>query len=131
METAARISAMSRGIESQPAKAMLFGPAETEEIAQGGCDRADRADRRMLKSKESQILAVFREYMPSIKDEAMQATAKATIDWLEGQDDPEANKAFYAKALKNLKLIEDGPHVLPMATEVVHKTVIPYSKAYA
>ena len=56
METAARISAMSRGIESQPAKAMLFGPAETEEIAQGGCDRADRADRRMLKSRRVRSL---------------------------------------------------------------------------
>ena len=51
----------------------------------------------------------------SIKDEADRHRLKATIDWLEGQDDPEANKAFYAKALKNLKLIEDGiPRGIPL-----------------
>ena len=116
METAARISAMSRGIESQPAKAMLFGPAETEEISQETViEQTEPIEDAQV--QESQILAVFREYMPSIKDEAMQATAKATIEWLEGQDDPESNKAFYAKALKNLKLIEDG---IPDAFRLTH-----------
>lgn len=116
METAARISAMSRGIESQPAKAMLFGPAETEEIAQETViEQTEPIEDAQV--QESQILAVFREYMPSINDEAMQATAKATIEWLEGQDDPEANKAFYAKALKNLRLIEDG---IPEAFRLTH-----------
>ena len=119
METAARISAMSRGIESQPAKAMPFpGSLLRLRKCPGGCDRADRADRRMLKSRRVRSLQFSVSTCRSIKDEAMQATAKATIEWLEGQDDPEANKAFYAKALKkNLKLIEDG---IPEAFRLTH-----------
>lgn len=118
METAARIAAMSRGIEAQPAKHLLFGPEEVQDIAEELQPEPfeDVAD-AMEVPQESQILAVFQEYLPSIKDEKLKATAEATIGWLEQQDDPKANKNFYAKAIANLKLIEDG---IPEAFRLTH-----------
>ena len=116
METAARISAMTRGIEAQPAKHLLFGPDEVQDIAhEETIAQAEPIEDAQV--QESQILAVFREYLPSIKDEKLKATAEATIGWLEQQDDPKANKNFYAKAIANLKLIEAD---IPEAFRLTH-----------
>jgi len=116
-ETAARLGAISRGIGQSTAQAQLFGPAEPEIYPEPIADIEPEFTTEDTPPHDTQILAVFEEYLPNISDEGMQATAKATIEWLKGEEDPKSNKSFYAKALKNLKLIEDG---IPEAFRLTH-----------
>lgn len=119
-ETAARLGAISRGVGQSTAQAQLFGPVSESEIyPEPIVDIEQEPTAEDISSKEDNVilLAVLEEYLPNIKDEGMKATAKATIEWLEKQDDPKSNKSFYNKALKNLKIIEDE---IPEAFRITH-----------
>lgn len=111
METAARISAISRGNAPQPMPA-LFGPEEPvfDEMP------IDEPIEEPAK-KDSHIVAIFEEYLPNINDLALAEEAQKTLDWLKAQDDPKAKPKFYAKALENLKRIEEA---IPEAFRIQH-----------
>ena len=111
METAARISAISRGQVPQSAPA-LFAPEEPiyDDIP------VTEPDTEHVK-KETHIVALFEEYLPNIADLGLAEEAQKTLDWLKTQEDPKAKPKFYAKALDNLKRIEDA---IPEAFRIQH-----------
>lgn len=111
METAARISAISRGQAPQPAPA-LFAPDEP--IYE---DLPVTEPEPEPKNAETHIVALFEEYLPNINDLALAEEAQKTLDWLKAQDDPKAKPKFYAKALENLKRIEEA---IPEAFRIQH-----------
>lgn len=111
METAARISAISRGQAPQPAPA-LFAPEEPIYD-----DLPVTEPEPEPAKKETHIVALFEEYLPNISDLGLAEEAQKTLDWLKTQEDPKAKPKFYAKALDNLKRIEDA---IPEAFRIQH-----------
>lgn len=111
METAARISAISRGQVPQSAPA-LFAPEEPIYD-----DIPVTEPEPEPEKKETHIVALFEEYLPNIADLGLAEEAQKTLDWLKTQEDPKAKPKFYAKALDNLKRIEDA---IPEAFRIQH-----------
>lgn len=111
METAARISAISRGQVPQSAPA-LFAPEEPIYD-----DIPVTEPEPEPEKKETHIIALFEEYLPNIADLGLAEEAQKTLDWLKTQEDPKAKPKFYAKALDNLKRIEDA---IPEAFRIQH-----------
>lgn len=121
METAARLQAISRGFSGAPPS--LFGPVDDgqtsfeqlpEPPVTDGYDPAlDYQDPR----KSEHAIILFREYLESIKDQDLLESGKKTLSWLESVDDPEANEKYWAKALENLKAIEES---IPEAFRIEH-----------
>ena len=62
-------------------------------------------------------MAIFEEYLPNISDLALAESAQKTLDWLKTDKDPKANVKYYAKALENLKAIEE---TIPEAFRIQH-----------
>ncbi len=106
METAARISAISRGqTPSQPAAPALFGP---EEPIYNDLPVDETPEPEKEKAVvETHLLAVFEEYLPQISDITLAESVQNAIDWLKKQDDPKSKKALYSKALDVLKKVEE------------------------
>jgi len=111
METAARISAISRGQAPQPAPA-LFAPEEPIYD-----DLPVTEPEPEPKKADTHIVALFEEYLPNINDLTLAESAQKTLDWLKTDKDPKANVKYYAKALENLKAIEE---TIPEAFRIQH-----------
>lgn len=116
METAARLQAISRGLSGSPVS--LFGPADDGQTNYDQLPEPEHVEAEVVEDvKESLIIALFREYLPSIKDKELKESGDKTLAWLESVEDPEANEKFYAKAVENLKAIEDS---IPAAFRITH-----------
>lgn len=113
METAARLQAISRGLSGS--QVSLFGPTDDGSTSYDQLPEPEHVEAEVV--KESLIIALFREYLPSIKDQELKESGEKTLAWLESVEDPEANEKFYAKALENLKAIEDS---IPAAFRITH-----------
>lgn len=116
METAARLQAISRGLNNSPVS--LFGPADDGQTSYDQLPEPEHVEAEVVEEvKESLIIALFREYLPSIKDQELKESGEKTLAWLESVENPEANEAFYKKALANLKALED---YIPKAFRITH-----------
>lgn len=116
METAARLQAMSRGLSGGSSLA-LFG---SDESAYDGLPAPDEVEPVEVEApkEESKIIFLFKEYLSSIKDKDLKESGEKTLEWLEGEENPEANESYYKKALANLKAIEDS---IPEAFRIEHE----------
>jgi len=122
METAARLQAISQGVGQSTAQTQLFGPPVDEEVAPimdvEPCPDDFEAPYEPVEEKDPEIIAVFKYYLPSITDEKGKESATKTLDWLEkNKENLQANKSFYAKAVKNLAGIEEA---IPEAFRIEH-----------
>lgn len=121
METAARLQAISRGFSGSPPS--LFGPADDgktsfEQLPEPPVVYDATGDEIPEKPKPSELaIILFKEYLESIKDKELLESGKKTLSWLESTEDPEANAKYYAKALDNLKAIEES---IPEAFRIEH-----------
>ena len=121
METAARLQAISRGFSGAPPS--LFGPVDDgqtsfEQLPEPPVtDGYDPALDYQEPRKSEHAIILFREYLESIKDQDLLESGKKTLSWLESVDDPEANEKYWAKALENLKAIEES---IPEAFRIEH-----------
>ena len=71
-----------------------------------------------VEDKDPEIIAVFKYYLPSITDPKAKESATKTLDWLEkNKENLQANKNYYAKAVKNLAGIEEA---IPEAFRIEH-----------
>lgn len=115
METDARLQALSRGLTGTPG-ATLFGSSDGpsyDELPEPIVDEAVIEEVQ----QDSLIVALFKEYIETVKDKALQESGRKTLEWLESEEDPEANAAYYQKAVANLKAIEES---IPEAFRIEH-----------
>lgn len=112
METAARLSAISRGIE-QNGNNILFGNTAPQ-LPDIPLDEDDIPPQET----EIEIVAVFSEYISAMQDGDLKDRAIATLNWLKSEKDPKSNAKYYKKAIDNLHEIEDAT---PEAFRIIHK----------
>ena len=110
-EAAARLSAMSRGIE---------GPADTTQLLFGnGTITEEEPVFEIVKSNRELIIEALEMYKKgsSIPDTLVE-TADNILGWLNKKEDAEADPVYWPKAIDALKLIEKG---IPAEFRLDHK----------
>ena len=103
METAARLSAISQGMDGRSAQKALFGP-EQKEIEE---PTTIPHEQDIPQVPYPEIARVLNSYLDSISDDATMESVKNVIAWVES--DPEhymENAKYYEKALAILKGVE-------------------------
>ncbi len=100
METAARLSAMSNGLDPKSAQKQLFAPAPSE------------IDEPIIETPyvdEPALLDVYTLYLDEnlIVDEKLLEGAKKAVEWMRSDPKYASNANYYNRALENLKKIEE------------------------
>ena len=107
-ETAARLNALSQGVQEQPeAQKMLFSPSGgTIEVVE-----ETEPDTEPEPSNRDKLIKALKFYLNEKTvelDETVTGTVKIMLKWLNDTPDAETNDKYWDKAMGNLKKIEDG-----------------------
>ena len=107
METAARLTAISNGVSQQPAMKQLFAPSQIDDPAMDIPD--DPPIQQEAFVAEATMLDVYTFYLDEslITDDKLLESANATVNWMRSDPKYQENAKYYARALENLKKIEE------------------------
>jgi hypothetical protein len=106
METAARLTAISNGVDRQSAQKQLFAPSQIDEPS---LEAAEDIPTDEAYVAEPTLLEVYNLYLDenAITDEKLLESAKNSVDWMMSDTNYQANTRYYSRALENLKKIEE------------------------
>ena len=115
METAARIGAISRGVDPQKAQKALFGATSHDEVEEVTIEQEEPE----VKTPYPQLAMIFNSYLELVgKDDAIRESMNNIVKWVESDIDHFMdNKKFYKKALDILREVEKS---VPEAFHIPH-----------
>jgi hypothetical protein len=111
-ESAARLSALSKGIEAPAVTAALFGPSSAEEVPEDEPIRevepeAPEFETEPEQTKRDELIATFRHYVnESLIVPESSESVNNVVAWLEKDQKAEESTARWNKSIEILKYVE-------------------------